>query len=207
MNIVNNWGKAIVGVLNQPIVKTGVKNFSGYAAFSFGLFELYDAVKIIRGRKISSEKPSSFWARVAFKIEMLLAKTSLLCSMAVSKPGREIISAVAEKFFTTAQLEAYFGPNTIFAINPRHPRHIVSIAAVALAAPSILISGLILGIKATNWVYNKVRDRNQTSGFKPEDGQWLTNGKVRLMAIFNTVTSRPVLHLANQFAHSVFKMA
>jgi hypothetical protein len=128
-----------VRFLNQPIVKENVKNIAGTITFAFGLVEVYDIYRILKDRK---------WHQVANCVIDVCAKISLILSAAVSRPGIYIISSIMRC------------SNTSFAMNPRHPRHIASIAAVILGLPS-LVQGDSLRI------------------------------------IFNTITSRPVLHLGN----------
>jgi hypothetical protein len=82
--------------------------------------------------------------------------------------------------FSQGELNKIFGPNTVFAVNPWHPRHVVSIAAVILALPSIPQG--ICGAQS-----------------KEKYTSWLTDRKIYFMALFNLVTSRPLLHLGNRF--------
>lgn len=138
-----------VSLLNQPIVKENVKKVAGTVTFFFGLIETFTVYEILSGRKISND--------VHF---------SLILSAAVSPPGIYIISSVAKRLFSEEQLTSAFGPNTIFAVNPKHPRHVASIGAVVLALPTL------------------VRSESTPPKF--------------LMTLFNTVTSRPVLHVGNQ---------
>lgn len=190
-----------VRFLNQPLVKEGVKNMAGTVTFVFGLVEIYDIYQILRGREISTESRSDSpqWMQTAHKVVVVCAKISLILSAAVSRPGIFLISSLAESVFSTSQLKKIFGPNTIFAVNPWHPRHIVSIAAVILAFPSVAQSAYI----GVNWAYRKIRQHHD----QPAEGKnlrnWLTDTKMRLMALFNTVTSRPFLHIGNQLVHFV----
>lgn len=179
----------IVHFLNRPLVKETIKNTVGSVTFAFGIVELYDLYQIARGREISTEQDASSpkWVQVATKVAIVSAKISLILSAAASRPGIFLISTLVGSFFSTAQLEQVFGPNTIFAINPWHPRHVISIAAVVFALPVIAES-----------IYRGIR-------WTAENGRpWLTDAKVRLMALFNTLTSRPVQHLGNQFCRWAF---
>ena len=94
-----------------------------------------------------------------------------------------------------------FGPNTIFAVNPWHPRHVVSIAAVILALPSLAQSAY----KGINWTYKKIREYQSTSSNRSDVSVWLTDTKLRIMTLFNTATSRPVLHLGNQLCRFILR--
>jgi hypothetical protein len=189
-----------IRLLNQPTVKEGVKNLAGSVTFVFGLIEIYDIYQIARGREISTEVCSTSlkWLQVANKVVIVCAKISLILSAGVSRPGVFIVSSLVGYVFSTAELDQVFGPNTIFAINPWHPRHIISIAAVILALPSVIQSTY----KGINWMYKKVRHYQNTT---QETNNWLTDSKIRLMTLFNTVTSRPTLHLGNQLSRSVLR--
>lgn len=185
-----------VRLLNQPIVKEGVKNVVGSMTFVFGLFEVYDVYQIARGREISTETCSTSpkWVQVANKVVIVCAKVALILSAGVSRPGVFIISSIVGRVFSTTQLERIFGPNTIFAINPRHPRHVISIAAVILSLPCVIQSTC----KGINWVYKTMRPNQNTPIDKSPVNYWLTDHKLRLMTLFNAMTSRPTLHVGNQ---------
>ncbi len=192
-----------VHFMNQPIVKEGAKTLAGSVTFAFGLVEIYDLYQIARGREISTEHHlgAPKWVQIAHKIILICAKVSLILSGGVSRPGVFIISSLVGSVFSTAQLDRVFGPNTIFAINPWHPRHVVSIFAVILALPSVAQSAY----QGVNWVYKKVRQyqEEQTNRQKQEVKTWLTDTKIQLMALFNTITSRPTLHLGNQLGRLI----
>lgn len=182
-----------VRLLNQPIVKENVKNVAGTLTFVFGLLEIKDVYQILKGRKISTEDipHAPKWIQVANKTIIVCAKISLILSAGVSRPGVFIISSLSGCFFSTAQLNRVFGPNTLFAINPRHPRHVISLAAVILALPSVAQ----MTYRGISWAVQRY-----PVGVSRESQDWLTDAKVRLMALFNTVTSRPTLHIGNQFS-------
>lgn len=189
----------VVRFLNRPLVKDGVKNIAGTVTFAFGLVELYDISQILKGREISTETYSEYpkWARVANKVVIVCAKLSLILSAGVSRPGVYIISTLVRCFFSSYQLKQVFGHNTTFAINPWHPRHIVSIVAVTLALPSLAQSAY----KGSKWVYKKIQ--NSQTLHSSQNTLWLTDAKIRLMNLFNTATSRPLLHIGNQFGRYV----
>lgn len=182
-----------VRLLNQPLVKEGVKNIAGCVTFAFGIIEIYDIYQMLRGREITTETYSDYpkWVQIANKIIIICAKISLILSAGVSSPGVFIISSLMGCVFSSHQLETVFGPNTLFIINPWHPRHVVSILAVMLALPSLVQSIY----KGARWVYDKIQEYPSVSS---PATFWLTDTKVRLMNLFNTATSRPVLHLGNQ---------
>lgn len=186
----------VVGFFNQPLVKEGVKNVAGAVTCAFGIVELYDIYQIMRGREIGGDinPQSPAWAQVAAKVAIFCAKLSLVLSAGVSRPGVFVISMFVGQFFTTAQLEAVFGPNTTFALNPWHPRHVCSIAAAILALPAVIQ----LMCQGISWLCREIEHyQNQ-----PQD-HWLTDFKVRIMVLFNTITSRPMLHIGNRLAHLV----
>lgn len=182
---------AAARVLNQPLIKEGIKNVAGCITFAFGMIEVYDIDRILRGREITTESypDGPKWMETANKMAIVCTKISLILSAGVSRPGVFIISSLVGCVVSSHQLERVFGPNTIFAVNPWHPRHVASITAVLLSLPSIAQSTYkILARHASN-------DSPSTT--------WLTDTKIRLMNLFNTVTSRPVLHIGNYLARGL----
>lgn len=194
---------ASVRFMNQPGVKEGIKNIAGLATFGLGLAEAYDIYQIARGREISTEISSTSpkWVQIANKVVIVCAKVSLILSAGVSRPGVFIVSSIVGCVFSTAQLERAFGPNTIFAINPWHPRHLISIAAVILALPSVAQSTY----QGITWAYKKIRQYENTSTDRSDVNAWLTDAKLRLMILFNTVTSRPTLHIGNRLSRLILR--
>jgi hypothetical protein len=187
--------------LNQPFVKEGVKNTVGIVTFTFGLVEIYDgAYHVLRGRAISTENSPTDrrWKQVSHKIVMLCAKFSLILSAATSRPGVMMISALVGRLLSPSQLNRLFGPNTILAVNPWHPRHVASIAAVLFALPSVAQSTY----QGVNWTYRKIR-HCPSQPVNSQANAWLTDSKIRRMTLFNTFTSRPVLHIGNQLARYI----
>jgi hypothetical protein len=206
MNSISSLAKGLfnasVRLLNQPVVKEGVKNLAGSVTFVFGLVEVYDIYQIARGREISTEACSTSpqWLQVANKVVIICAKISLILSASVSRPGVFIISSLVKCVFSTAQLNRVFGPNTILAVNPWHPRHVISIAAVILALPSVIQSTY----KGVNWSYKKICQYQNT--LPQQTNNWLTDSKIRLMTLFNTITSRPTLHIGNQLGRFILRL-
>jgi len=192
-----------VRLLNQPIIKEGVKHIAGTVTFVFGLVEIHDVYQILQGREITTEPFSDYpkWVQVANKVSIVFAKISLILSAGVSRPGVFIISSFIGCVFSASQLNRVFGPNTIFAVNPWHPRHVVSITAVIFALPS-LVQSTYIGI---NWAYKKIRQYQDTSTTRSDVRTWLTDTKIRLMTLFNTATSRPTLHLGNQLGRFILR--
>lgn len=195
---IKNGSGTAVRFLNQPVIKEGVKNIASTAAFTFGIIEAYDIYQILRGREISTETNSDApkWIQVASKVALICAKISLILSAATSRPGVFIISTIMGCVFSSGQLESVFGPNTVFAVNPWHPRHVFSIAAVILALPSVIQSTY----RGMHWAYTKISQHENRPA--PSQGSWLTDTKARMMALFNTITSRPVQHLGNQLCRA-----
>lgn len=155
----------VVHLLNQPLVKEGIKYGAGAATFCVGLHEVCCPSK-------------KNYTTTTEKVLAVCSKTSLILSAGVSRPGIYLISTLTGSLFSTAALARVFGPNTIFAVNPWHPRHLASIAAVILALPPLVHAA---------WHRGKSQ----------EPSAWL---------LFNTATSRPVLHIGNQLAQSLIKV-
>ncbi len=185
-----------VRLLNQSIVKENIKNIAGTFTFVFGLVEIYDVYRIFRGHEISTEAYLDYpkWVQVANKVVIVCAKISLILSAGVSRPGVFMISLLIEYVFSTSQLNRVFGPNAVFVVNPWHPRHLISIVAVILALPSVVQSVC----KSLNWTYKKIRQYPDMPTDRQGVRTWLTDNKIRFMTLFNTVTSRPILHIRNQ---------
>lgn len=164
-----------IHVLNRPIVKEAVKNIVSTLTFAFGLIEIYDTCQTLQSRTITSavSRVHPQWMQAANKVDTLGAEISLLLSAGVSRPGVYIISSLVGSVFSTVQLNRVLGPNAIFAVNPWHPRHVVSIVAVAFGLLSL------------------AQDSSTTT-------------QTRLMVLFNTITSRPILHICNQLSRRIY---
>jgi hypothetical protein len=186
----------VVHLLNHPLVKENIKKIASTATCVFGLMELVDLYQIARGQEISTESCSTLpkWLQTTNKVIIVCAKTSLILSGGVSRPGVFIISSLVGCVFSTTQLNRVFGPNTIFAVNPWHPRHVVSIAAVILALPSVAQSTY----EGIHWAYKKIRQYPDVSAVKRDVDRLLSDNDIRLMTLFNSATSRPILHIGNQ---------
>lgn len=180
-----------VNLLNHPSIKEGIKTFAGTFTFSFGIIEVYDIYRAAFHPDTIKDVPSrnSQWRQTANKIIIVCARLSLILSAAVSRPGIWLISSLLEWVFTPIQLNRAFGPYTTFANNPWHPRHLLSIAAVIMALPSTFPSQIIytsphLSPQTASIIASQSRDQGSDS-------------YIPCMTTFNTVTSRPILHLAN----------
>ncbi len=193
--------------LNQPVVKEGIKNGISLATFAFGIAGAYDLYRELSGRKISivdDADVDSQWLKVANKV-ILAAKIGLVLSGMVSRPGVFIISQLTHLVASKHQLETVFGPNTIFALNPWHPRHVTSIVAVALTMPMIAL----YAYKGFNWANKKViplSTSTTSTGGKNAITTWLTDAKICLMAFLTTITSRPVLHQGNHLVRWLLRV-
>lgn len=189
----------VIKLLNHEPVKEGIKYGASSLSFACGLFEIYEIAQILRGKcRVSSEitatdriiapsielQPSTpAWITISNKVIIAAAKISIVLSAGVSRPGVFIISSLAGSVFSAEKLTKVFGPNTLFAVNPWHPRHVVSIAAVILAAPSVIQSvyRFCASYKAPDCKYSVI----------------INDSKVRLMTFFATLTSRPTLHIGS----------
>ncbi len=196
-NIAHTGAQRAVSFLNKPQIKEGIKNIVGTITFSFGLVELYDIAQIVKDNAPVSETQSNRpkWIRIANKVIIACAKLSLILSAATSRPGVFLISMIAGRIFSSLRLNRLFGPNTTFAINPWHPRHVASIAALALALPSTIQSAY----NGIAWTCQRIRCHRTNPEGAPHSSR-LTDAKARLMSLFNTITSRPVLHIGNQLS-------
>ncbi|MBP7073854.1 MAG: hypothetical protein KBA81_00530 [Rhabdochlamydiaceae bacterium] len=162
--------KITVQGLNTPFIKEGVKNIAGSVTLIFGLAEVY--LFLQNFKKTNNNAPEENKAIIA------CTRISLILSAAVSRPGVLLISALVGRVCSSQTLEKAFGPNTIFAVNPRHPRHVASFAAVILAAPSLF-----------QLFYKHSRNCS-----------W-----EKCAIVFNTITSRPTLHVGNQMGRYVLR--
>lgn len=204
MNLISGIATEAVKItsqfLNQQGVKEGVKSIAGQVSFVFGLMAIYDTCRSLKGRSFVTERHLNDpkWLQGTYKGSVVLAKISLILSASTTKPGVFVISKLAGSIFSAAQLNR-FGPNTIFAINPWHPRHVVSFIAVALALPSFAVSTYKFGKK----LYQKIQREQVDPVIKSTSGVWLTDAKVRGILLFKTITSRPVLHIGNQVARII----
>lgn len=167
----------LVSFLNHH--KESIKNVFGLGNLGIGAQALYHAASGKIYTKYARKADSGDKSTVD-RVTLAFLQTSLVLSGAVSPVGVWGISKVVNKIFTSSQLEKVFGPNTNFVGNWKHPRHIVSLAAVAFALPFVLKRLFV----------EKVPEKQI---------------KLERYAYFTLLTSRPVLHLGNQLAHYLFK--
>jgi hypothetical protein len=217
MSVSFNPIKLSVSFLNNPAVKNGIKSVAGVAAFAFGVWEIYDNVIDLkeawqnRKRGPLAQQEDFSWQKTTLKATVVMARISLVLSCLTSKPGAAICSWTGGRVFPEARLLQLFGPNTIFAVNPYHPRHIANIAACVLGLPALIKSV----VEGGEWVTRKFvafcdRSSVQSSnsvGAGSMAGATdvrIQNLRVQLTASFNTLFSRTTLHSVNQWAR-VFK--
>lgn len=162
-----------VNYLNEPVVKQNIKWNLGRVAMLSSSACLFNST------------PS---------IIMELARTSLFLNAQVCPQSFEFWSKVAAKLLTQEQINR-FGPNTIFAVNPWHPRHVISIAAAAMAIPVVLSTLYQFGC----WMVNAhSHNNNNLSEEKKVTPFWrLSDNTIRALVMFSFFTSRPVLHQTN----------
>jgi hypothetical protein len=184
----------VVGFLNQPIIKEGVKNVAGSITFIAGCAWAVNEVEgIVTGRTffsgINANEPR--WLQTTDKVALVCANISIILSAGTSRPGIYLISKLTACIFSEQQLAKVWGPNTIYAINPGHPRHFASVAAVVLALPLLTVTA-----------YRGLRTPIQRTSAEGQKTLLLTT-----MLFFNTLTSRPVLHLGNQLGRFILTRA
>ncbi|MBA2369437.1 MAG: hypothetical protein H0V82_10505 [Candidatus Protochlamydia sp.] len=180
----------VVSFLNQPLVKEGVKNIAGSITLIAGCAWTVNEIEgIVTGRDffsgVNANEPR--WVQVVEKVALVFANFSIILSAGASRHGNFLVSKLTGCFFSEQQLTKAFGPNTIYALNPYHPRHVASIAAVVLALPMLTLS--------------TCRGLGGRVNGNPTEEQ--KNSLLTTMLFFNTITSRPVLHLANQLGRFI----
>ncbi len=124
----------------------------------------------------------------------LTGNISIILNGAVSPVGIAVISTIVHRFFIPEKLETIFGKNTIFAINPWHPRHAANVAAIILMTPTVL--------KEAHSLYRRATKQEPPIETEPQLNPWLSK-----VVIVNFVFSRVVLHVVNQGLQSYFKKA
>lgn len=174
---------APVRLLNVPEVKQGVKNCIGVLTCAAGVIA---ANSLIRHPSTTEVKEGDDLYSKCYRVSIIGAKLCLVLSALTSAPAIKMFSAITAPI-SEATLSKCFGPNTIFAINPLHPRHLVS-----LAGPILGISSLALT------VFAKIKLPQQPP---VNESKWyeVTDKKVITLCGLVLLTSRPVLHGVNQF--------
>jgi hypothetical protein len=208
MSFISNSVRSIVQpavrLLNQPPVKQGVKDLVGVLTVIFGLAVTYDTFRRFHQTATNEASNAPINAmKVADKVMINCAKLSLILSAATSRLGVIALSRLVHTVASSAQLERLFGPNTIFAVNPWHPRHVFSIGAVLLAFPFLARS---IYQRATSCCSPEARSQTAEPVETGTLTRWKINTNTLLIMLFiTTVTSRPVLHLGNQLGQLLIK--
>jgi hypothetical protein len=162
-------------------IKEGFKNCGSLTAcLSGGVLAFY---------QFYGKSSNAYEASIVNRVTLVFAKTSIFLSAATSRPCVALISKVSRWFFSKTHIEGLFGLNTVFATNPWHPRHVMSIAAAALAVPSMV--HLIYHTDSLSQQQREERD--------------ITDEEIRVIAALNLLISRPVLHLGNHLVHRIWK--
>lgn len=171
-----------VGYLNQPMVKASIKKVSGVVTFAFGIYEVY---RLCVDPPFYVEEVRT-WKQTMYKAVVVAARISIVLSAAGTQPGVYLIGTLVGVLFTPVQLERVFGPNTLFAINPYHPRHVVSIVALILAMPAMMMTLR----EAMDWTRTKIEGPMGV--------------RMKMQISFNFITNRAVLHQANMIFQTRF---
>lgn len=198
MNSISQGIRFTVRALNNEPIKEGIKRLIGLAAVGFAFAVICDICR----RSFLRHQPDAPPISLTDRVVTYSAKASLILCGATSPLGVMAISKIVHFIFSPLQLERAFGPNTIFAVNPWHPRHVFSIGAVCLAAP-ILIQSLFRTISQCSCFRSDPSFIQHSRALSPS---WIiSSDELLLMVCITTVTSRPILHLGNQFARLLLR--
>jgi hypothetical protein len=178
---VKNTIESFITCVNHPSTKTLIKVGANGWICSMAASQLYYIFNYYINNTEEHGIDSSLHKNTA-KVVYLCETLSVFLRSAVTIPGVYCIGTLVSCVISDGKLDRIFGKNTIFAVNPWHPRHVCSIAAVILAIPSLAIS-----------LKKKISPNSSDLTIT----QWLTLQGVLL--------SRPVLHLGNQLCHYVIK--
>ncbi len=108
----------------------------------------------------------------------LFLQTSAILSGIASRPGLAICEWSLHQIATPETLTKIFGQNTIFEINPWHPRHLFNVTVNIIAAVALI-----------HVIYHR-------KASKPVAG----------LTTFNFLSGRSTLHLANDAWHLALAM-
>jgi hypothetical protein len=142
-----------VQFFNSPPVKSGIKNAFGAISFSGAIYMLYEM--------------AAKWKETDKTI--LLLQTSIILNGIASRPGLAICEWALHQVATPATLMKIFGANTVFEINPWHPRHQFNVAVNILAAVALI-----------HVIYHRKAPRI-----------------IAALTFFNFLAGRSTLHIAN----------
>ncbi|HRD55059.1 MAG TPA: hypothetical protein PLC42_01545 [Parachlamydiaceae bacterium] len=178
--LLNNF----VSKLNQPNIKQNVKNIAGMITFTGGILSVATIFSKTLDKEVKQEKEKSRIFKSFNVMETTILKASLFFSAVASPIGNALVGKIANAVFGTERLVSYFGPNTIFALNPTHPRHLISFVAAASILPNLEVV-----------LHKSISTSDYT----------LLYPVFRKIAFFNFITSRPILHIGNSLAGRIFK--
>ena len=143
-----------VHFLNSPPIKNGIKNVFGAIAFSGAFYALNEMRK-------TTDKT------------VLFLQSSILLNGIASRPGLALCEWVIHQIATPATLTKIFGLNTVFAINPWHPRHLFNVSVNLIAAAALITV-----------IYSSKAPRT-----------------IAALTVLNFFAGRSTLHLANDVWH------
>jgi hypothetical protein len=192
MNVMKSGLGAFVHFAN--VHKEEIKSGGGVALAVFGCVVAWDMTHGGLTDSTSISQTDPLWMQNALKIVRACSEISLLCSGLTSRPGVYVIARIASAILSKARQEALFGPNTIFAINPWHPRHVVSVAAFIFALPAMIHNICRLGA----WVHRKITQQ-PTVVHANINVRRPTDREVLAMLIVATIFGRVTQHLANSY--------
>ncbi len=142
-----------VHFLNSPPVKNGIKNAIGVISFSGAIYTFYEM--------------AAKWKDTDKTI--LFLQTSIILNGIASRPWLAIFEWTLHQMATPETLTKIFGQNTIFEINPWHPRHQFNVAVNIIAAVALI-----------HVIFTRKAPRI-----------------IAALTVFNFLAGRSTLHLAN----------
>ena len=181
--------KSTVDFLNNPSIKSGIKITIEIGVIACGL-----CVYARDGYSgIDTPPPEDkSWRATAKKIAIYSIHFSIISSYIILTPGKRIISFVVHRIFTETQLTRFFGPNTIFEVNPWHPRHVSSLIVFAAGIPAVILT--------INSIWSRSEFLASDSDKKREGlnfPSYLKESHIQKIACVITLLSRPALHIGN----------
>lgn len=196
--------KASVEFLSQPAVKETIKKASGIAAATFGIIEVYDLYMVFRGKRPISDEQNSLsprWMQIGHKFAVLTLKLSIVFHGLASRPCIYVAGKTAGLVMSEARLVSIIGTNTIFAVNPWHPKHILSLGATVCSLPSKVQSVY----RTFVWMQSKITHKNLQQPKIIPTGGWMSDRRARIISFINTIFGRPFLHGAHLFLERIYK--
>lgn len=105
----------VIGWVNQPSIKEGLKLATGIISFGLGVESLY---QLFQERVYSNSLE---------RYTCALAQFSFVLQGAVTPIGRWMTGSIVHCLWSRAQLEKVFGVSGVFDTNWLHPRHVISL--------------------------------------------------------------------------------